>query len=91
MEPPCIFFLHLSPFTFIGFVLRARARVAPGAGLAAGRGGRGQQTLELFAAAVREVAALRAVERVAERREGRRRALGLAQGTPRIQAWNVTR
>lgn len=60
--------------------------MAPRAGLAARRRGRGQQAAQLLAA-VGEVSALRAVERVAEGRQRRRGALGLAEGTPGVQTW----
>lgn len=46
--------------------------------MAAGGGGRSQEAFEFLAAVV---SALRAVERVAEGRQGRGRALGLAEGT----------
>lgn len=48
--------------------------------------GRGQQALELLVG-VGDVTALRAVEGVAEGGEGGGRALGLAEGAPRAEAW----
>lgn len=71
---------------FVRLVLSSWSRVASGAGLAACGGGRGEQALEFFVT-VGEVSALRAVEWIAEGREGWGGALGLAEGTSWVQTW----